>query len=605
MKKYLKMLMTALLILAVLFVAVACKEPEPEPEPVVTDPTLKEKCAPILPKGTGQVIPRNWSVDPNGVTGLPAFIVNFSGDVDTTTNVTAELKAAIANAQTSGLFNDKPVNNVIVLIGDGMGLTHLDMSRAYKGELLLDSLPYFNEAKTDCYQKPGNTLATKTTTDSPAGGTQILTGYKTRYGYISLDVNADPVKTLSEVARDRGWKRATVTNDHIADATPADDIVHNTSRYHQEVLYYQELIEDMPDLLMGWDWGMNYYFIGTGEGKNWAARMEGAEYKCVIRGIEKEISSSSSANPNQSTYKSALATKIANASNDKTQGIIAFYKSLTAAEKNKFYPYSLFYHVWENETDQSVEFETWLDSGFAAYCTAKDASYGNPESHVNRYTNFAGVIANTDYTKPILGSWTEDGSDYDTNKPNRGYWLRGAIGMAYPSYPEMVAYTLWLMDKESNAAGTGFYCMIENTCTDGWGHAQKWIGAMNEVQCFDEGVAIAVKYVLEHPDTLLVVTADHETGGFMLGNGWQDNIAKISSSTSGHSSFNVPSIAFGAGAERFSKTSIQAEFGANAAAGVEVNTTTGRLTYEGWVTGAIIGRLMGEADFGQPAGYPN
>jgi alkaline phosphatase len=167
----------------------------------------------------------------------------------------------------------------------------------------------------------------------------------------------------------------------------------------------------------------------------------------------------------------------------------------------------------------------------------------------------------------------------------------------------MVAYTLYQMDKEADAAGTGFFCMIENTCPDGWGHSgnydTKVYSMMNEVQCFDEGVAIAVKYVLEHPDTLLVVSADHETGNYKLKTGWEEDFTKISSGGTGHSSQRVPLYAFGAGAENFSAEAINTKYGANTKAGVD---QSGRI-HEGWIAGALMGELMTGDAFGQPAGY--
>ena len=342
----------------------------------------------------------------------------------------------------------------------------------------------------------------------------------------------------------------------------------------------------MPDLLMGWDWGMGNYFVGS-EG-TWEARMLKAEKGGLADGIDREYD-------DDATLLSAL----------NTNGPVAFLKSLTDAQKTALYPYSLYYHVWSTKTDMSVEFTTWLDSGLSAYCSQLDTVYGNPEDNVNRFLKFKEVLANedTDFDKPVLGSWTSDGNDYEAKKPNRGYLLHGSLAKAYPNFAEMVAYTLYQMDKEADAASTGFYCMIENTCTDGWGHSgnfdTKYVGVMNEIQCCDEGIAIAVKYVLEHPDTLLVVSADHETGGFTFRTGWEDDITKIKSTTTGHSSQNVPLIAFGAGADRFSAEAIAAAYAEIEKAHVSENGNV----HEGWIAGQIIGQLMGDEDFGQPADY--
>ena len=143
----------------------------------------------ILPAGTGATVP-TWTADANGWTAangktdLPAFVTNGS-----TTNVTAEIKAALASVD-QDFFDDVP-KNVIVIISDGMGVSHLQMSREYKGELIMDLLPYQTYSLTDSYLKIGDATDDNrlemTTTDSCAGGTQILAGYKTRYGFISTD----------------------------------------------------------------------------------------------------------------------------------------------------------------------------------------------------------------------------------------------------------------------------------------------------------------------------------------------------------------------------------------------------------------------------------
>lgn len=65
----------------------------------------------------------------------------------------------------------------------------------------------------------------------------------------------------------------------------------------------------------------------------------------------------------------------------------------------------------------------------------------------------------------------------------------------------------------------GFFMMVEGGKIDWACHSNDAATAINEVIDFSEAVAQAVAFYHNHPDeTLIIVTADHETGGFSLGN---------------------------------------------------------------------------------------
>ena len=600
------------------------------------DSTSYEHSDPILPAGSVALnnrsfeIPLNWSSDgkgyskTNGQADLPEVIYSFSGDRTSVTNVSDELKAAIAYTKEHPDFFDETPKNIIFLFSDGWGVSGINMSREYKGELIMDYLPYATESKTDSYLKYQfieqdlqdvdkddnrqeyidlNDYTSHTTTDSCAGGTQVLCGYKTRYGYIALDVDANPVENLIEAAHRMGYKTANVTNDNIVDATPSDAMIHDTNRYHSDVLYYKALkyalAEQGLDLLMGWDWGMSRYFNDN----TWAEKFLAAEKEGVKDAID----------------EMDLETKYDGGDP------IAYFKSLSTEEKAKMAGFSIYYHLWEKTTGNLNSFQKWTTtgaaelsqylswlgnggagSGLATAIASIQSSFANPSDYVVRYTTFKEQVEDNNFTKPRLGSWTGDSNNYDSATPNRGYLMSGSYGTNYPSWPEMVAYTLYQMDKEADEADTGFFCIIENTCTDGWGHSKqqeiKIYAMMNEIQCFDEGVAIAVKYVLEHPDTLLVVSADHETGGYKLREGWENDYTLISATTTGHSSQRVPLYAFGAGAQNFSAEAIATKYAAMPQAGLE----DGGKIHEGWITGQIMGELLttgSSIPFGEQAGY--
>ena len=92
--------------------------------------------------------------------------------------------------------------------------------------------------------------------------------------------------------------------------------------------------------------------------------------------------------------------------------------------------------------------------------------------------------------------------------------------------------------------------MVEGAACDKAGHnenaAQKTVGVAN----FDKAVAVAVKYCMENPDTLLIVTSDHETGGVTIPDG-EYTLSKDLFTTDYHTDANVGIFALGYGTEYF------------------------------------------------------
>ena len=107
----------------------------------------------------------------------------------------------------------------------------------------------------------------------------------------------------------------------------------------------------------------------------------------------------------------------------------------------------------------------------------------------------------------------------------------------------------------SKNAPEGFFLMIESAIIDGYGHNNDSEGMIEEMKEFNGLLKALVAYVNAHPETLLVVTADHETGGTNVGYKShtvnQPEGLTMTFSTKGHSGTVVPIFAYGAGAEKF------------------------------------------------------
>ena len=111
------------------------------------------------------------------------------------------------------------------------------------------------------------------------------------------------------------------------------------------------------------------------------------------------------------------------------------------------------------------------------------------------------------------------------------------------------------LDVLSRNNKDGFFLMIESAIIDGYGHNNDSDGMIVEMKEFACTLNQMIEYVNQHPETLLIVTADHETGGTgVYYNGHtpgNEGPLKLNFSTSGHTGTVVPIFAYGAGAENF------------------------------------------------------
>lgn len=99
----------------------------------------------------------------------------------------------------------------------------------------------------------------------------------------------------------------------------------------------------------------------------------------------------------------------------------------------------------------------------------------------------------------------------------------------------------------------GFILMVEGSQIDFAGHANDIGWLTSEVIDFDNAVGIAYEYAQQSGNTLLVVTADHETGGLTLpGGSLTDRTIEPNFGGKGHTAVLVPIFSYGPGAERFS-----------------------------------------------------
>lgn len=141
------------------------------------------------------------------------------------------------------------VKNVIVMIGDGMGVSQVYAGlTANKGTLYLEQCQFVGFSKT--YS------ANNYITDSAAGGTAIACGTKTKNGAIGVDPDGNPVKSVLEYAAENGLSTGVVASCSITHATPASFVAHQSSRKMEEEIAVDFVNSDITLFIGG---GKKYF----------------------------------------------------------------------------------------------------------------------------------------------------------------------------------------------------------------------------------------------------------------------------------------------------------------------------------------------------------
>ena len=316
------------------------------------------------------------------------------------------------------------IKNIIVMIGDGMGLEQVSCGWVLNGgHLNLDNFIYTGLSRTYATDR--------LITDSCAGGSALATGVKTKYYYMGVDPDGNPVPSILHRAQEKGMKTGVAVTCRINDATPLDFVGHSLDRDDEEVNAAQYVASDV-DFLTG--------------------------------------------------------------------GGIRF---------------------WQNRTDGRDLVQEMVAKGYTFVDNREDLN----KVHEGRVL---GLFAPLEM-EPSL---------------DRG-----------PVLEDCAMKAIELLDNKK-----GFFLMIEGSSIDDWGHRQK-VGYMaEELFDFDRTVGKVLKWAEQDGHTLVVVTADHATGGLTLIDGSLPvRTVKVHFSTKGHNGILVPVYAYGPGAEAFTGVHENAE----------------------------------------------
>ncbi len=138
--------------------------------------------------------------------------------------------------------------NIILFIGDGMGIQQITAAKVIKGALAMERCPVGGLVTT--------WSASSLVTDSAAGATAMATGVKVKNGALSLDAEGQPLKTVLEIAEEQKKATGLVSTCAVTHATPAGFAAHVPSR-NQQIEIAKQMAASGVDVLFGG--GLSYF----------------------------------------------------------------------------------------------------------------------------------------------------------------------------------------------------------------------------------------------------------------------------------------------------------------------------------------------------------
>lgn len=135
-------------------------------------------------------------------------------------------------------------DNIIMMIGDGMGFNHLEVAKVYleKDTLAMQTLPIKSASRTD-------SLTPFSPTDSAAGATALSTGNKVYNSNVGR-LNGKDLENICEIAKAKGKGVGIVCTDSLSGATPASFSAHADARGDEQKIIADQIESDI-DIFLG------------------------------------------------------------------------------------------------------------------------------------------------------------------------------------------------------------------------------------------------------------------------------------------------------------------------------------------------------------------
>jgi alkaline phosphatase len=348
--------------------------------------------------------------------------------------------------------------NVILIIGDGMDDHQITIARNYlvgsRGKLTLDQLSLRSTAQVLTVDDENPDQAVYVA-DSANSATSIASGVVTSIGRVGTSAGDDKdLVNIVELAHLQGIKTGIVSTASITDATPASFYAHVSERgcENPEMMveaenYYRLMVDCSQDLKSNGGLGsISEQLVDSGVDVALGGGM--THFLPTVEGLDQTVLQLAE---KKGYHIVTSASELANQDSGKLLGL---FSPITMPV------------LWRGENDRVAE---------------------KPE--VSLLNSIHWMLGSVTYPEPMH---CEENPEH--------------LGM--PSLASMTAEALSRLAGE-DAGDDTFFLMIESASIDKQSHERKACGSIGELQQLDESLELALAFAENHPDTLVLVTADH------------------------------------------------------------------------------------------------
>ena len=356
------------------------------------------------------------------------------------------------------------MRNVILIIGDGMDEQQITIARNYlhgaRGELLLDQMPLRAAAQILTVEDKVDGKPVYVA-DSANTATSMATGQVTSRGRISTSAGSDKaLKTIVEHATESGFRAGLVTTASVTDATAAAFASNINFR----------LCEN-PDLMVD----VNYKDIPLGD----------CSQHLKARG-----------------GKGSIAEQLA---------LSPLHVLLGGGSK----------HFTPNvEGEKSSVLELARSNGFNVVNMPAQLEQLAPGSRV------LGTFSSSTLPVRLQGEDSREAEEPEASLLNSVHPYLGDVTLPAPMHceenpehaqvPSLKVMTDAALVQLSHNNSRGFFLMVESASIDKQAHERKPCGSIGEMAQLDEALASALDFASTHPNTLILVTADHSQAAQLI-----------------------------------------------------------------------------------------